>query len=47
VSSIPVPPNGATAAPAVAEPPAPVAAVWQDRPAEEPWCPAELRAHLG
>jgi hypothetical protein len=21
--------------------------VWQDRPAEEPWCPAELRAHLG
>ena len=47
MSSIPVSPNGAAAAPAVAEPPAPVAAVWQDRPAEEPWCPAELRAHLG
>jgi hypothetical protein len=46
MSSLPLRPDDASAAPAVAEPPV-VAATWQERPAEGPWCPAELVEQLG
>jgi hypothetical protein len=46
MSSLPIRPGDAQGPTPLAEPPV-VAATWQERPAADPWCPAELAPHLG